>query len=258
VASDLTWDGLSAADLADACGVNRLELFDITDSTLDVAHTLGQQGAESGTVVLADAQRAGRGQFGRVWSSEPGRGIWVALLERNVDLQALDVLSVRVGLEIAERLDKLAGSSIGVKWPNDLIRDGAKLGGVLIEARWSGSTLGWVAIGVGVNTQAPLNIPRTTGLFGFAESRKPRAESRRVSVLAAVVAGARAAAARTGHLSKEELARFHVRDALRGKRIVEPKAGIVDHVESDGALRVNTRQGSERIRSGTIRLAEGT
>lgn len=252
------WDGLSADDLAQFCGVDRLELFDVTDSTLDVAHKLAQGGAPAGTVVLADAQTAGRGQFGRAWSSEPGRGVWVAFIERGLDPQALDVLSIRVGLEIAERLDKLAATQVALKWPNDLMREGKKLGGVLVETRWSGSNLGWVAIGVGVNTVAPVDIPRATGLYGFAKQPVIQATKHRRTVLQAIVAGARAAASRTGHLSKEELARFQARDALHGKRIVEPKAGTADTIESDGALRIITRQGSERIRSGTIRLAEGT
>jgi BirA family biotin operon repressor/biotin-[acetyl-CoA-carboxylase] ligase len=254
----VTWDGLLAEDLRDLCGVPRLELFDVTDSTLDVAHQLAQDGAPAGTVVLADAQRAGRGQFGRAWSSEPGRGVWVAIVERKVDLQALDVLSVRIGLEIAERLDKLSGAAIAVKWPNDLIRENKKVGGILVETRWSGSSLGWVAIGVGVNTVAPVDIPRATGLFGFTKQPSNQATKHRRLVLAAIVAGARAAASKSGHLSRTELERFNRRDCLSGKRIVEPKAGIVDGLESNGTLRITTRQGSERIRTGTIRMAEGT
>src|SRR6185436_19193687 len=95
----------SASALARRCNVDRLELLDVTDSTLDVAHKLAEAGAPSSTVVLADAQTAGRGQHGRAWSSEPGRGVWATIIARYVRMNAMDVLSIRVGLEIAERLD---------------------------------------------------------------------------------------------------------------------------------------------------------
>ena len=244
----VTWDGLSAEALAAHCGVARLELFGETDSTLDVAHILAEQGAPSGTVVLADSQRAGRGRMGRVWSSEASRGVWCSVIERAVNSSALDVLSVRVGIEVAERLDRLVRETVGVKWPNDLVLGLAKLGGILVEARWSGSSLAWVAIGVGVNVERPLSQSLAAGMpKGVARS----------DVLAAIVQGARAAACKMGHLSPEELERFWSRDALRGKRIVEPVAGTVSGIAASGALVVETKKGTERLRTGTIRLAEG-
>ena len=244
----MTWDGHAAEDLAAACGAPRLDLHDEVESTLDVAHQLAEQGAAGGTVVLADAQRAGRGRMGRAWSSEPGRGVWSTMIVRDTDAKALEVLSIRVGLEVAERLDDIARAQVGVKWPNDLVLHGAKLGGILVEARWTGAALGWVAVGVGVNVVRPDSYAAAAAL--------PRGTAR-VDVLAAIVAGIRAAAAATGHLSPAEKERFQARDALRGKRIVEPVAGTVTGIESSGALLVMTRQKTERVKTGTIRLAEG-
>jgi len=155
---------------------------------------------------------------------------------------------VRVGIEVAERLDRLVRETVGVKWPNDLVLGLAKLGGILVEARWSGSSLAWVAIGVGVNVVRPLSQSLAAGMpKGVARS----------DVLVAIVHGARAAAGKMGHLTPEELERFRTRDALRGRRIVEPVAGTVSGIAASGALVVETRQGTERLRTGTIRLAEG-
>ena len=144
------WDGLSAEDLARRCGVPRVKLLRETDSTLDVAHALASQGAPEGTLVVADYQTAGRGRFGRVWSSRPGLGVWCTVIERPNDPEALDVLSIRVGLRAAQALDALAGERVGVKWPNDLVLAAGKVGGILSEARWTGASLAWVAVGVGV------------------------------------------------------------------------------------------------------------
>ncbi|HEX7938746.1 MAG TPA: biotin--[acetyl-CoA-carboxylase] ligase [Gemmatimonadaceae bacterium] len=254
------WDGFSAHQLAASCNVPTLHLFDDIGSTLDVAHTLAEQGALSGTTVLADAQHAGRGRMGRTWSSHHGVGVWCTVIERVVPSEALDVLSLRVGLEIAERMDALAGKPVGVKWPNDLMLDGGKLGGVLVEARWAGDRLGWVAIGVGVNVLGAPDVPGSTSLSPRlkprAESREPRAP-RRFPALMAIVAGIRAAASATGHLSAQEMTRYGSRDTLRGKQIVEPLAGAVSGIAANGALVVETEKGTQHVRTGTIRLAEG-
>jgi BirA family transcriptional regulator, biotin operon repressor / biotin---[acetyl-CoA-carboxylase] ligase len=256
-----TWDGLSAEALARRCGVPRLELLAETESTQDVAHMLAEEGAPAGTTVLADAQRAGRGRLGRSWMSETGRGVWCTILERPMQTDAMDVLSLRIGLEIAEALDTFAGGQVGVKWPNDLMLPHAviqgsaatrdpqfgKLGGILVEARWSGSTLAWVAIGVGVNVVAP-NVPGASGL-----ARDPS----RTAVLTAIVRAVRSAAATTGSLSGSEMARYRARDVLAGRRILEPVAGIVAGITESGSLVVETERGTEHFRAGTVRPAEG-
>ena len=131
-------------------------------STLDVAHAIAAT-APAGTLIIADQQTAGRGTQGRRWTSSPGAGIWLALIERVADPRALEVLALRCGLYAAESLDGLASGSIGVKWPNDLYVGGRKLAGILIEIRWRGAVAEWVAIGFGLNVLAPA-LDTATGL----------------------------------------------------------------------------------------------
>jgi len=248
------WDGLTAKDLAQQLGLPRVHVLDEVDSTLDVAHKLAQEDAPGGTLVVANHQRAGRGRLGRAWSSPAGAGVWSTLIERPAEAAALDVLSLRVGLEVAERLDAIARAIVHLKWPNDLMVAShqslvthEKLGGVLVEAKWAGKAFGWVAIGVGVNVAKPADQPAAAGL---------PAGVRRLDVLAAVVAGVRAAAARGGHLDAGELMRFAARDALAGTRIVQPLAGVAAGIAADGALLVDTPRGTQQCRTGTIRMAE--
>lgn len=246
-ATPAQWDGFTAADLARHCAVPRVELFAETQSTLDVAHALAERGAVSGTLVLADAQSAGRGRHGRSWSSEPGRGVWCTIIERPADRAVLDVLSLRVGLLAAEALDGVASERVGVKWPNDLVLRTGKLGGILTEARWSGSSPGWVAIGVGVNVLAPSSVSGAAGL---------PAGVRRIAVLTAVAAAVRAAAAVAGHLSRDELNRYHDRDILSGRVLASPGRGTARDITAAGALRVETAAGDQEYRAGTVQFAE--
>lgn len=245
-ARSITWDGYPADALARRCTVPRVELLGETDSTLDVAHALAEHGASAGTVVVADSQRAGRGRLGRAWSSPPGHGVWCSIIERP-DQKALEVLSIRVGLRAAEALDVFADERVGVKWPNDLTLGGRKLGGILIEARWTGASPGWVTVGVGVNVLAPAGVDGAIGL---------RDGSRRVDVLTAIVGAVRSAAAARGDLTSAETDRYRERDVLAGRRIVSPAVGTVIGVAASGALLVETARGTQQHRAGTIRFAE--
>jgi BirA family biotin operon repressor/biotin-[acetyl-CoA-carboxylase] ligase len=243
------WDGWTAPAVAERFGLPHVELLAEVDSTLDVAHARAEGGTRAGALIVADTQRAGRGRMGRSWSSEPGRGVWCTMIERPADASALDVLSIRVGLGVAERLDAIAHGRVDVKWPNDLVLGNRKLGGILVEARWVGTTLEWVAIGVGVNVLAPDGVEGATGL---------PAGTKRFDVLSAVVAAVRDAGARGGHLDADELARFHQRDAIAGRRLVGPGTGVAEGIAADGALLVRTASGGalERHRVGTVQFAE--
>jgi BirA family biotin operon repressor/biotin-[acetyl-CoA-carboxylase] ligase len=173
------YDGVSVDALAVHLGVARLALYARVHSTMDVAHALAAAGAPHATLVLADAQVGGRGRARRRWASPLGTGVWATWIARPERADALDVLSLRVGLALAARLDALAPARVRIKWPNDLLlapdahatSPGGKLAGVLVEARWRDTRPEWVAVGVGINVRPPRDASR----------RGPRARSPRRS-----------------------------------------------------------------------------
>ena len=240
------YDGQSASALAALLGAPHVETYASVTSALDVAHTRAPS-APHGSVVLADAQTAGRGTHGRRWTSPAGAGVWLALIARPVHLASLDVLSLRCGLYAAEALDVLAGATVGVKWPNDLHVGGRKLAGVLIEARWRGDMAEWVAIGFGLNVSAP-SLPTATGL---APGRT------RIEALRVLVPALRRAADARGHLTDQERSRWLVRDVARGRAVTGPSTGIVEGISSTGELLVRGSDGSiARHRTGRLTFAE--
>ena len=241
-----TLQGHTSAALATLLGVPRVALFDEVDSTMDVAHQLAAAGAASGTIVLAHSQRAGRGRAGRRWQSATDAGLWLTVIERPRDAGALDALSLRVGLRVARALDRFAGASVGLKWPNDLYLHGRKLGGILVESRWRDNRPDWVAIGIGVNYVAP---PETLAA-ALGSGVDP------VALLGDVVPAVRAAAAASGHLSERELADYAARDVAAGLACRAPRAGRVAGVAADGALLVVTGAGVERCRDGSLVLED--
>lgn len=241
-----TYDGVDARALATALGLPRVLLYESIASTMDAAHALGAGGAPAGTLVLADEQTAGRGRAGRHWHSAAGRGIWLTLLERPDDARALDVLSLRLGVRAAAALDRFSRSAVRLKWPNDLYAGEGKLGGVLVEARWHGSSVDWVAIGFGLNVGVPDELPGAS----------LRTDSRRADVLADLVPALRAAAAARGLLTEWELAQYAARDLAQGRACVAPVAGTVRGITESGALRVETADGERAIREGSLVFRE--
>ena len=243
-----TWDGLNARDVGARLGIPNIWMYAEVDSTQDVAHGLAEQGVPAGAVVVADAQRSGRGRQGKSWASQPGQGVWCTVVERPGDPGAFEVLSLRVGMHLAAALDEFADERVRLKWPNDLLLREGKLAGILTEARWSGSSLSWVAVGVGVNVSHP-------GVEGAAALRPG---TQRLDVLRALVEAVRNAAASRGGLTTEELARYTERDALRGRRIVAPGVGEVQGIDASGALIVSDGRGLATYRSGTVQLESGS
>ena len=240
-------DGFTGNELAATLGLPAAELYARLGSSMDEAHRLGAAGARSGTLILADEQTAGRGRGGKKWTSAPDEGLWMTLIERPESASGLDVLSLRLGLQIARVLERLAGSLIEIKWPNDLFVSGRKLAGILVEARWRDQTVDWVAIGVGINITAPRGVPNATGL----KERYTRA-----AVLAVSVPAVRAAAALRGPLSTAELSEFAARDYARGRIILEPTNGTAQGITPDGALVVRTEAGYAHFRGGSLVFAE--
>ncbi len=167
---------------------------------------------------------------------------------------ALEVLSVKIGLRLAEALDRLlvAPASIALKWPNDLLIAGRKVAGILCEARWQGDRLGWVVASVGLNVRNPVPSgleDRATRLadHGFAAGPESLADPLRTAILTA--------AAGAGGLDAAELADFTARDWLRGRALADPAQAVALGITPSGKLRLRRPDGSVGETLGPIRVA---
>ena len=243
-----SYDGIAAEALAVRLRVPAVVALARTGSTLDVAHSLASDRVADGTLVLADMQTAGRGRSGKRWTSAPGAGIWLTLVERELDPATIALLALRLGIAAADALQQFVDAPIGIKWPNDLYLAAGKLAGILAEARWRDGAPEWVAVGMGVNVAPPPDIPDAVGL---------RAGTTRLAVLDALVPALRAAAARCGDLDASELAALAARDIARGRRAVAPGEGIVAGVSPAGELLLRVPNGDVVAhRSGSLVFAE--
>jgi BirA family biotin operon repressor/biotin-[acetyl-CoA-carboxylase] ligase len=229
----------------------RLYHFERVDSTMDLVHELAGQGAEAGTAVVAGEQQGGRGSRGRSWHSPPG-GLWLSVLFRPVLPGAVEVMSLRVGLAVAEALDGLVLRPVRLKWPNDLMLGERKVGGILCEARWQGDTLAWVTVGVGLNVRNAVPEELAQVATALAAERPTITVD---EVVHPIVAALRRLDLGADRLMTEEIQRFGRRDWLSGRDIRAPIAGRAAGVRDDGALLVHSTGGEVSLRSGSVELA---
>jgi BirA family biotin operon repressor/biotin-[acetyl-CoA-carboxylase] ligase len=119
-------------------------------STMDLARQEAEGGAPDGTVVVADEQTQGQGRRGRQWVSPPGGNIYATIILRPGpwDLHSLGMVAP---LAVCEAVDAVADVRSVIKWPNDLLIEGRKVGGVLIDTRLSGDEVDYALVGVGIN-----------------------------------------------------------------------------------------------------------
>jgi BirA family biotin operon repressor/biotin-[acetyl-CoA-carboxylase] ligase len=249
----VTLDGLPGAVLARRWGTPLCRLAREVGSALDTAHTLGQEGAPAGTIVLADVQTAGRGRNGHTWYSPPG-GVWLALLLRP-RAAGLGAMSIRAGLVVADVVDELLGKAAPrtrIKWPNDVLLDDRKLAGVLCEGRWQGDALQWLAVGIGMNVANA--IPPELGETAVAlQDVLPGV--RRLDVLDRLVPPLARLGAAGERLSDAECAAFAARDWLRGRMLRAPAAGRAAGLRPDGALLVEGAEDMLAVREGHVETA---
>jgi BirA family biotin operon repressor/biotin-[acetyl-CoA-carboxylase] ligase len=119
-------------------------------STNDLANEMALQGAEEGTVVIADEQTAGKGTKGRIWYSKKGIGLYLSVIlrPRKRDMSLLPIVA---GLAMRDALFEKEGLPVELKWPNDLVHEGKKLGGILCEASFLGNEISHAILGMGLN-----------------------------------------------------------------------------------------------------------
>ena len=130
--------------------------FETLDSTNDLAKELAVQGAPEGTVVVAEAQTGGRGRLGREWDSPPGVGLYVSLVLRPMlPPMELPQITLTTAVAVVRAVRRVAGVAPGIKWPNDLLLNGKKLGGILTEMETESDRIRHVVVGLGLNVNNP-------------------------------------------------------------------------------------------------------
>jgi BirA family biotin operon repressor/biotin-[acetyl-CoA-carboxylase] ligase len=242
-------------------------MFDTVTSTNEVLRKLAEGGAADGTVVLAETQTAGRGRHGAAWFSPEAANLYISVLfHPGIAPRELPLFAPIASLALAEAA-WLESAPALIKWPNDVVVSGRKLGGVLVEAPVIGDRLAYVILGIGVN----LNVDRAE----LADALGPLAEGA-VSLQEIVKHEVDRNAFAAGLLNRLEkwhrtyvtrgpsaiLAAWQARDALKGKQVEVHTAdgvhaGCCQGIQPDGSLLVEGAGGCpHRVVAGAVRLLD--
>lgn len=149
----------------------RIVYYPSVGSTNDVARTLAESGAQEGTVVVADEQVLGRGRRGRRWLAPAGTCLLFSLLLRPpLAPHQCSRLTMACSLALAESVESHTGLVIGLKWPNDLLVQERKVGGVLTELGIEETRLAYAVVGIGINVNLDFTAPEVAFLEEKATS----------------------------------------------------------------------------------------
>ncbi len=249
------WEGRSRSVWEHLWGVPDVEIHDVLVSTNDRVRELAGEGAAAFTTVIAETQTAGRGRGGKRWESPPGMGLWMSFLLRPEGEGAPSLAPILGGLATARAIEAVCpGLRPRIKWPNDVMVSGLKVGGILCEA----VGLDAIVVGVGLNiAQRPEDFPpdlrgRATSLAAVGCSGVSRAELAE-GVLRQSRDLAEPLPSGLGEGLRGELQR---RDALAG-RTVHTDTGLKGRavgVAQDGALLIETGGTRHAVRGGGVSI----
>lgn len=201
-------------------GTPRLHLR-LTDSTSERARALAR-GAPHGLLVTAAEQTAGRGRQGRAWAAPAGEGLLMSLVLRDWP----ELLPLVAAVAVAE----CAGPRAQIKWPNDVLVDGRKVAGILVEGR---PQEGWAVLGIGVNVAVRAFPPELAEIAGSLGRTAADVEPFLAELIARLETGLAAPPPAT-------IAAWRERDALRGREIAwNGGTGLAAGVDEAGRLLVD-------------------
>jgi len=238
----------------------KLLRFKRLGSTSTKAYQLAQQGADEWTVVVADTQTKGRGRSGKAWES-PSGGLWFSVILRppiSPDMAGLIQMLAAVAVLKVLRTTIKGRGKVGVKWPNDIIVGGRKLGGILVETKTVANALSFAVIGVGINVnQSEESLPDGAVSLRIYTGRE-RSLQRLLRLILHELESEYGDLQKPSKLVSEWWR--HCVHKMKNVRIDGPEgtiAGVNKGIARDGALVVETLPGHlVRVSEGTLRMLD--
>jgi BirA family biotin operon repressor/biotin-[acetyl-CoA-carboxylase] ligase len=227
------------------------------------AELLARAPDDDGALILAaEEQTAGRGRRGRRWHSAPGTAATFSVSRRlRCAPGALAGLSLAAGVAVVRALRDLGVADVSLKWPNDLLLDGAKLGGILVETRQAeGGVLAVIGIGINCRPQPGLSARLRRRVAALDDcARKPLARDAVIGAVAREVLAALDEFERAGFAAfAGDWVALHAYEGRRLRvRLDDGRtlSGVASGLAESGALRLRTRTGLREISSGQVVMA---
>jgi BirA family biotin operon repressor/biotin-[acetyl-CoA-carboxylase] ligase len=251
------------AELAGTIFAGKLHFSSTTGSTNTDALTAAREGSPHGSVFFVDEQTAGRGRGDHRWQSNAGDGLYVSVLMRpKLPPAQLPLIPLVAGLAAAEAISTVAGLTIDLRWPNDLLIGERKVGGILVESKTEGAGLAFAVLGIGINVHQrafdPSHSTPATSLDVAAGERVSRQ-----ALLVALLKSLEHEMVSLADAMAVNLTLRRVEQAstwLKGRRVEvhgpQECVGMTAGLDAHGFLLVQTAEGPVTVQTGGIRAAE--
>lgn len=233
--------------------------FDKLDSTNSHLLKLGEDGFPEGTVVVADEQRMGRGRFGRKWEAEPLSNLLFSILLRPNFLERDEIfmLTFAASVAVAEAIEDATHMKPELKWPNDVLVNGKKICGILLESSFDAGKLTHVALGIGLNVNQKTFSPEIAAAatsVALSTGQKYDRDEILFLILQKFSSLHETLQSRNFY---NIMKKWRDRSKIFGKKIklaIADKVieGICEDVTDDGAIMVQTLDGMKKFTSGEI------
>lgn len=243
---------------------SKILVLEKTSSTHDVTQRFALEGYKAGLVVFAEEQTAGRGRHGRTWISPPRKGVWCTVLLRpNLPPESASRLTVMAAVATAEALRRCTNLPLRIKWPNDILCQGRKVAGILVELSVENGRMDFAMVGIGVDVNLePSDFPPELRVAATSLRTEAGHEFHRPTLACELLRSLEATGQCLGDESFEGLLdRWVELDETLGRQIVLTKPdgsrlrGLASNLDTDGALVIRKDDGRmERILAGEVTL----
>jgi BirA family biotin operon repressor/biotin-[acetyl-CoA-carboxylase] ligase len=242
----------------------KMYVYDSIDSTNACAKVLASIGMQEGTVVISDYQTDGKGRQGRTWQSEPGSNLLISIIVRpSLNINTSHLLPFFAAAGVALAVEALTGIHCECKWPNDILINGKKCCGILMESTFQQDALDYAIIGIGLNVNQnifPENLQRTATSLKL-ECKK---EFERKTVFQEIMRKIELLYKNVSSGNFEiTLKEWKTRATIFGKQIIltqngESIRGRATALTADGGLLLSTEKEQKIYYTGDITLADSS
>ncbi len=229
-------------------------------STNQLGFRLAESGLGEGTLIVADEQTQGRGRMGRSWYSPPKLGLWISLILRpEIPPFKAPGLSTCAGLALAQTIGDLTGMDAKIKWPNDCLLNGRKVGGILLELSAELDRINFVIVGIGVNVNhLSSDFPKKLSSVATSIRMEWGKEISRIKLLTSFVKRFETIYLdfkKNGLAPQLQLIKKF--SSLLGKKVMvkfgkEKIEGVAQDIDDNGSLIIRTKKGERVVRAGEV------
>jgi len=229
-------------------------------STNLLGFRLAETGSEEGTLIVADEQSKGKGRMGRSWYSPPRLGLWMSLILRpDIPPFKAPGLSICAGLALAQSIKEMTGIEAKIKWPNDCLIDGKKVGGILLELSAELDRINFVIVGIGVNVNhSAQDFPRNLSQTATSMKIRLGKDLSRLALLTSFLEEFERIYLdfkKKGLSAQREMIKSF--SSLLGKKVAVRFGkgkieGMAENIDENGSLVIRTKKGEKVVRAGEV------